>query len=64
MIPILAAASAIWIQAALHGYDAGNHKAPPMAQFELRENSTESNTALVTADSIDHPSHREVQPIP
>lgn len=64
MIPILAAASAIWIQAALHGYDAGDYMAPPTARLELRKNSAESNTALVTADSIDHPSHREVQPIP
>lgn len=64
MIPILAAASAIWIQAALHGYDAGDYMAPPTARLELRDIFAENNTAHVTPDSLDHPSHRNGQPIP
>jgi hypothetical protein len=43
MIPILAAISAFWIQAALHGYDPGavaRGPATPFARHDLAEAST------------------------
>jgi hypothetical protein len=43
MIPILAAISAIWIQAALHGYDPGavnQGTTAPFARHDLAEAST------------------------
>jgi len=64
MIPILAAVSAIWIQAELHGYDAGDHTLPPKARLEWRDNFTKDNTTLVTPDRIDYPSTHESQPTP
>ena len=43
MIPILAAVSAIWIQAALHNYNSGavsQGSRPPLAQRDTTEAST------------------------
>jgi len=52
MIPILAAISAVWIQAALHGYDPGAVARGPTAPFARHDLAGAPTCASVYSESV------------
>lgn len=56
MIPILAAVSAIWIQAALHGYDPGAVTREPKTSFARHDTMEVSTiTPVYSENAVDSP---------
>ncbi|MBC2735617.1 MAG: hypothetical protein HF981_14760 [Desulfobacteraceae bacterium] len=58
IIPILAAISAIWIQAALHGYDSGAVARRPTAPFTRHDLAEASPRATLYSESVVTPPPR------